>query len=181
LVTLHDKATVLCALHRLQAVLEACRQFQGSLLIFSSLSAGLLFPLSTAVGWDVGMIQADALGVDQEKTLESLKALGDASSTAILIKRRPGLPSRTLQFLLLVTFHRLQQFLLNDLELHWFGWEISVGMTFMTPLGGRFAKYAAAAKAQYQQGELLLRCPFSLAMDWGLREHADRCHRVSLA
>ena len=27
------------------------------------------------VGWDVGMIQADALGVDQERTLESLKAL----------------------------------------------------------------------------------------------------------
>jgi hypothetical protein len=47
-----------------------------------------------------------------------------------------------------------------------FGWD-----DIYAPLGGPFATYAAAAKAQYQKGQLLLRCPFSLAMDWGLKEH----------
>ena len=68
------QATVLCALHRLKP--------SWRLVVSSNVSADFLKLVCAAVpveqrfvGWDVGMIQADALGVDQEKTLESLKAL----------------------------------------------------------------------------------------------------------
>ena len=48
-----------------------------------------------------------------------------------------------------------------------FGWD-----DIYEPLGGRFTEYAASARAQYRQGELLLRCPFSLAMHWDIDEQA---------
>ena len=164
------QATVLSALHQLQ---PTWRLVVSSLVSadFLKLACGADVPVEhRSVGWDVGMIQADALGVDQEKTLRSLKIL-DRS-----------LPQRLDQEIAWLTKQKTPVLVVGDIPpsaavlaerlgapLVWmgnFGWD-----DIYAPLGGPFATYAAAAKAQYQKGQLLLRCPFSLAMDWGLKEH----------
>ena len=162
------QATVLCALHRLKP--------SWRLVVSSNVSADFLKLVCAAVpveqrfvGWDVGMIQADALGVDQEKTLESLKAL------------ETDLPQRIDQEVAWIGEQNTPVLVVGDIPpaaavlserlgapLVWmgnFGWD-----DIYEPLGGRFSEYAAAARAQYRQGELLLRCPFSMAMSWGLDE-----------
>ena len=164
------QATVLSALHQLQ---PTWRLVVSSLVSadFLKLACGADVPVEhRSVGWDVGMIQADALGVDQEKTLRSLKIL-DRS-----------LPQRLDQEIAWLTKQKTPVLVVGDIPpsaavlaerlgapLVWmgnFGWD-----DIYAPLGGPFATYAAAAKAHYQKGQLLLRCPFSLAMDWGLKEH----------
>jgi hypothetical protein len=57
-----------------------------------------------------------------------------------------------------------------DAPLVWmsnFGWD-----DIYRPLGGPFERWADAALAQYKRGQLLLRCPFDLSMNWGLQELA---------
>ena len=46
-----------------------------------------------------------------------------------------------------------------------FGWDDIYG-----PLGAAFQRWADAAAETYRSGDLLLRCPFDLAMNWGLPE-----------
>ena len=164
------QATVLSALHQLQ---PSWRLVVSSLVSadFLNLAFGSAVPIEhRPVGWDVGMIQADALGVDQEKTLRSLKALDrslpqrlDQETAWITNQKTPVLVVGDIPPSAAVLAERL------GAPLVWmgnFGWD-----DIYAPLGGPFATYAAAAKAQYQKGQLLLRCPFSLAMDWGLKEH----------
>ena len=164
------QATVLSALHQLQ---PTWRLVVSSLVSadFLKLACGSAVPIEhRPVGWDVGMIQADALGVDQEKTLRSLKALDrslpqrlDQETAWITNQKTPVLVVGDIPPSAAVLAERL------GAPLVWmgnFGWD-----DIYAPLGGPFATYAAAAKAQYQKGQLLLRCPFSLAMDWGLKEH----------
>ena len=164
------QATVLSALHQLQ---PTWRLVVSSLVSadFLKLACGADVPVEhRSVGWDVGMIQADALGVDQEKTLRSLKILDrslpqrlDQETAWITNQKTPVLVVGDIPPSAAVLAERL------GAPLVWmgnFGWD-----DIYAPLGGPFATYAAAAKAQYQKGQLLLRCPFSLAMDWGLKEH----------
>ena len=164
------QATVLSALHQLQ---PSWRLVVSSLVSadFLKLAFGSAVPIEhRPVGWDVGMIQADALGVDQDKTLRSLKALDrslpqrlDQETAWITNQKTPVLVVGDIPPSAAVLAERL------GAPLVWmgnFGWD-----DIYAPLGGPFATYAAAAKAQYQKGQLLLRCPFSLAMDWGLKEH----------
>jgi hypothetical protein len=57
-----------------------------------------------------------------------------------------------------------------DAPLVWmsnFGWD-----EIYRPLGVAFERWADAALAQYKRGQLLLRCPFDLSMNWGLQELA---------
>ena len=164
------QATVLSALHQLQ---PSWRLVVSSLVSadFLKLAFGSAVPIEhRPVGWDVGMIQADALGVDQDKTLRSLKVLDrslpqrlDQETAWITNQKTPVLVVGDIPPSAAVLAERL------GAPLVWmgnFGWD-----DIYAPLGGPFATYAAAAKAQYQKGQLLLRCPFSLAMDWGLKEH----------
>ena len=164
------QATVLSALHQLQ---PSWRLVVSSLVSadFLKLACGADVPVEhRSVGWDVGMIQADALGVDQDKTLRSLKVLDrslpqrlDQETAWITNQKTPVLVVGDIPPSAAVLAERL------GAPLVWmgnFGWD-----DIYAPLGGPFATYAAAAKAQYQKGQLLLRCPFSLAMDWGLKEH----------
>jgi hypothetical protein len=117
--------------------------------------------------WDVGMVQADALGTDGPATLEALEELdgvlpeqverearwlerqegprlilADVPPTAALLARRVGAPLVWLAS---------------------FGWD-----AIYRPLGGAFTARADQALALYRQGDLLIRCPLSLAMDWGV-------------
>lgn len=119
--------------------------------------------------WDVGMVQADALGCDEPATLAALQTLdqelpeqleresrwlrqqgapllilGDVPPTAALLARRLGVPLAWLAS---------------------FGWD-----NIYRPLGGAFTARADQARDLYRQGDLLIRCPLSLPMDWGLPE-----------
>ena len=162
------QATVLSVLHRLQ---PSWRLVVSSLVSadFLKLVCGSVPVEQRFVGWDVGMIQADALGVDQERTLDSLKALGvvlpqrvDQEAAWLAVQNTPVLVVGDIPPAAAVLAERL------GAPLVWmgnFGWD-----DIYEPLGGRFTEYAAASRAHYQQGELLLRCPFSLPMHWGLDE-----------
>jgi hypothetical protein len=162
------QATVLSALHRLQ---PSWRLVVSSLVSadFLKLVCGAVPVEQRFVGWDVGMIQADALGVDQERTLDALKALDtdlpkrlDQEASWLAVQSTPVLVVGDIPPAAAVLAERL------GAPLVWmgnFGWD-----DIYEPLGGRFTEYAESARAQYRQGELLLRCPFSLAMHWGLDE-----------
>ena len=162
------QATVLGALHRLQ---PSWRLVVSSLVSadFLQLVCGSVPVEQRLVGWDVGMIQADALGVDQNRTLESLKAL-DCKLPQRLNQEIAWLAKQNTPVLVVGDIPPAAAALAQRLQapLVWmgnFGWD-----DIYQPLGGRFAEYAAAARAHYQTGDLLLRCPFSLAMEWGLGE-----------
>lgn len=162
------QATVLCALHRLQP--------SWRLVVSSRVSADFLKLVCGAVpieqrcvGWDVGMIQSDALGVDPTKTLEALEAL-DARLPQRLDQEVAWLSAQNTPVLVVGDIPPAAAVLAQRLDapLVWmgnFGWD-----DIYEPLGGAFTDYASAARAQYQKGQLLLRCPFSMAMPWGLEE-----------
>jgi len=117
--------------------------------------------------WDVGVVQADALGADGPATLAALEQLaqdlparlaaeaawlvaqaepvlilGDVPPAAALLARRLGLPLVWLAS---------------------FGWD-----AIYAPMGGPFLAHAASCRELYAQGDLLLACPLSLPMDWGV-------------
>jgi len=149
------QATVLCALHRIKP--------SWRLVVSSLVSADFLKLVCAAapieqrfVGWDVGMIQADALGVDQGRTLESLKAL-DTALPQRLDQEAAWLAEQNTPILVVGDIPPAAAVLAERLgaPLVWmgnFGWD-----DIYEPLGGRFTEYAAAARAQYRHGELLLR------------------------
>lgn len=163
-------AAVLTALH--------ARQPHWRLVLSTALPEAFL---RTALGpvpfeqrpcrWDVGVIQADALGADPEATLAALTALdaqlpeqwaaeeawllaqgqpllvlGDVPPAAAELARRVGAPL---------------------IWLASFGWEAIYG-----PMGPAFQAWARRSLAAYRQGDLLLRCPLAMPMDWGIPERA---------
>lgn len=117
--------------------------------------------------WDVGVIQADALATDPAATLTALEELdrilpaqleresawlgahngpiallGDVPPPAALLARRLGVPL---------------------IWLASFGWD-----AIYEPMGAAFQERARRARELYEQGDLLLRCPLSLPMPWGI-------------
>ncbi|MFQ6540228.1 MULTISPECIES: hypothetical protein [Aphanothece] len=159
-------AAVLSALHRLRP--------DWRLVVSTALPADFV---ATAFGpqplelrpcqWDVGVLQADALGSDPAATLvaleelearlpgqvereaawlraqgEPLLVLGDVPPAAALLAGRVGAPL---------------------IWLASFGWE-----TIYRPFGPAFAPWAESCLALYRRGDLLLECPLGLPMDWGL-------------
>jgi hypothetical protein len=117
--------------------------------------------------WDVGVIQADALAVDPPATLVALAeldrllpaqleresawlaeqegpiaVLGDVPPAAALLAGRLGLPL---------------------IWLASFGWD-----AIYEPMGGAFVERARRCRELYARGDLLLHCPLSLPMPWGI-------------
>jgi len=123
------------------------------------------------VQWDVGMLQADALGADPAATLEALQDLEDAlpqrlDQEVAWIRRQeaPVLVVGDIPPVAAELAERLQA------PLVWmgnFGWD-----DIYEPLGSAFEGWVRRARACYQRGSLLLRCPFSLAMRWSVQEIA---------
>jgi hypothetical protein len=117
--------------------------------------------------WDVGVVQADALDLDPAATLQALEELDDqlpeqVEREALWLEGQPNRP------LILADVPPSAARLAERLgcPLIWlasFGWE-----TIYRPLGEAFLPWAERALAAYRQGDLLLRCPFSLPMDWEL-------------
>jgi hypothetical protein len=119
--------------------------------------------------WDVGMVQADALEVDPLATLVALEQLD------IDLEQRLASEVAWLQE------QRQPVLVLGDVPppaariaagvgapLVWlasFGWD-----AIYAPFGGELGRRAQVCRRLYERGDLLLRCPLSLPMPWGLPE-----------
>ncbi len=121
--------------------------------------------------WDVGVLQADALGVDAEATLAALAAL-DAALPQQLASEHAWLEAQGESVLVLGDVPPAAAALARRVgaPLVWlasFGWE-----AIYAPMGAAFSAWAQGALAAYRQGDLLIRCPLAMPMAWGLREVA---------
>ncbi len=117
--------------------------------------------------WDVGVVQADALEVDPRTTLRQLEAL-DGILPAQIEAEVAWLTRQELPVLVLADVPPPAALIAARLgaPLIWlasFGWDAIYGA-----MGPELAGRARAARELYGQGDLLLRCPLSLPMDWGL-------------
>lgn len=115
--------------------------------------------------WDVGVVQADALGTDAAATLDALEALEVAlpaqlAAEAAWLRDQPG-PVLVLGDVPPAAAQLARRVGAPLIWLASFGWEAIYG-----PMGPAFAPWASAALAAYRQGDLLLRCPLAMAMDW---------------
>lgn len=161
---------------RTAAVLEALHQLRPDwrLVVSSALPADFLAGALAGVPhrhrpcrWDVGVIQADALGADAEATLVALEALeqhlpAQLEREAAWIRRQAG------PVLVLADVPPAAAALAADLQapLVWlasFGWDAIYG-----PMGPDFAGWAERCRHAYRQGDLLLHCPLAMPMPWGL-------------
>ena len=121
------------------------------------------------VRWDVGMLQADALGSDREATLLALQVL-EASLLRQLDAEEAWIRSHNSEVIVIGDVPPAAAALADRLDapLIWvgnFGWD-----DIYSPLGDAFLPWAQKAAAAYRRGSLLLRCPFSMAMLWSLPE-----------
>ncbi len=164
------QAAVLFQLHRLQP--------DWHLVISSSVDETFLdlvlrdVPVSRrTVRWDVGMLQADALGVDKQATLQALQQL-EIELPKLLQREVDWIREQDSQCVVLADIPPAAAELARQLEapLIWmsnFGWD-----EIYAPFGGAFLDWANNATLAYRSGTLLLRCPFSLPMNWLLPEQA---------
>jgi hypothetical protein len=117
--------------------------------------------------WDVGVVQADALAVDEPATLAALERL--APGLDATIEQEADWLRRQRQPLLILADVPPDAARLAgrvDAPLLWlasFGWDAIYG-----PMGEAFAPWAERCLELYRQGDLLLGCPFALPMPWGL-------------
>jgi len=123
--------------------------------------------------WDVGVIQADALGSDPAATLADLEQLEarlpaqiEAEATWLQAQRRhPDEPILVLGDVPPAAARLAARLGAPLLWLASFGWEAIYG-----PMGPAFTPWADAALAAYRQGQLLIHCPLAMPIDWGISE-----------
>ena len=120
--------------------------------------------------WDVGVLQADALGSDPEATLTALEHL--QRDLPLLLEREghwlAGQRRRGEAALVLGDIPPAAALLAKrlDLPLVWhgnFGWDSIYGA-----MDERFAVWSQRCLELYRQGSALLSCPFALPMPWDL-------------
>ncbi|MFM7315136.1 MAG: hypothetical protein ACKO0M_18580 [Cyanobium sp.] len=117
--------------------------------------------------WDVGMVQADALDVDAQATLAALERL-DRELEGRLAEEVEWLRRQREPLLVLgdVPPPAARIAAALDAPLVWlasFGWD-----AIYAPQGGELAARAEECRRAYACGTLLLRCPLSLPMEWGI-------------
>ena len=117
--------------------------------------------------WDVGVIQADALGADGPATLAALDAL-DQILPAQLDSEAAWIRSQGEPVLLLGDVPPAAADLAGRIgaPLVWmgnFGWD-----AIYRPMGGPFEARADQALAAYRRGNALIQCPLALPMPWDL-------------
>jgi hypothetical protein len=117
--------------------------------------------------WDVGMVQANALTVDPPATLAALERL-DAVLPEQVQAEAAWLAGQGEPVAVLADVPPAAALLAGQLgaPLVWlasFGWD-----AIYEPLGGAFAERALQIRELYGQGDLLLHCPLSLPMPWGI-------------
>ncbi len=119
--------------------------------------------------WDVGVIQADALGADADATLMALERL-EEELPALVEREARWLEDQRQPVLVLGDVPPAAALLARRLRvpLVWlasFGWD-----AIHAPMGPAFHPWAERHRQLYGQGDLLLHCPLSLPMDWGIPE-----------
>jgi len=159
-------ASVLTALHRLA---PQCRLVLSTPLppAFLQLAFGAVPFEQRCCRWDVGVIQADALGADGPATLTALAALhqqlpAQIAAEASWLRRQAG-PQLVLGDVAPAAADLAEA---AGAPLVWqgnFGWD-----AIYRPMGPAFAVWADRALAAYRRGDALIRCPFAMAMDWGV-------------
>jgi hypothetical protein len=117
--------------------------------------------------WDVGVLQADALGADPEATLAALVAL-EASLPAQWATEQAWLGGQGGPLLVLADVPPAAARLAKGLNapLLWlanFGWDAIYGA-----MGADFRGWAAHSLEAYRQGDLVLQAPLAMPMEWGL-------------
>lgn len=117
--------------------------------------------------WDVGVIQADALGSDPGATLAALAAL-EASLPAQLEREARWLQEQVEPVLILGDVPPAAALLASRIKapLVWlasFGWD-----AIYRPMGEAFQPWAEQAEALYRQGDRLIACPLAMPFDWHL-------------
>lgn len=123
--------------------------------------------------WDVGVIQADALGSDPAATLAALEDLearlpAQVAAEATWLQAQRRQPDEPI--LVLGDVPPAAALLAARLEapLVWlasFGWD-----AIYAPMGPAFTPWAEAALAAYRQGQLLIHCPLAMPIAWGIPE-----------
>lgn len=120
--------------------------------------------------WDVGVVQADALGSDSAATLSALEAL-EIRLPDQLDREVAWLSAQGEPLLVLGDVPPAAALLAARLQvpLVWlasFGWD-----SIYEPLGEAFTPWVEHCRSLYRQGELLLHCPLDLPMAWGIPSH----------
>ena len=164
---------------RVAAVLNAVHRLQPSwrIVLSTPLPASFLalafaeIPFEQRdLRWDVGVIQADALGADPDATLAALEAVEQQMPQQIE-QELAWLQQQGDSVLVLADVPPAAARLALALEapLVWmgnFGWD-----AIYRPMGGAFSALAERALGLYRQGTALIRCPLAMEMDWGLPSH----------
>ncbi len=159
-------ASVLTALHQLQ---PRWRLVLSTPLppAFLQLAFGAVPFEQRPCRWDVGVIQADALGVDAPATLAALEQLEQQLPDQVAGEAR-WLRAQQCPVLVLGDVAPAAAAVAEAVgaPLVWmanFGWD-----AIYRPMGGAFEVWADRALAAYRQGDALIRCPFAMPMDWGV-------------
>jgi len=140
---------------------------------FLQLSMGSVPFVHRPCQWDVGVIQADALGSDPAATLAALAALEQRlpeqieSEAAWISSQRShaGEPVVVLGDVPPAAARLAARLGAPLIWLASFGWE-----AIYEPMGADFAPWAQAALAAYRQGQLLIHCPLAMPIAWGIPE-----------
>ena len=159
-------ASILTALHQLQ---PGWRLVLSTPLPAATLRGafGAIKFEHRACRWDVGVVQADALGADQGATLEALAVLerqlfGQISQEATWLASQ-GEPLLVLGDVPPAAAALAQALAAPLIWIGNFGWD-----AIYRPMGGPFVAWADRALQAYRQGEAVIECPFAMAMDWGI-------------
>lgn len=161
---------------RVAAVLSALHHHQPSWrLVLSTPLAPAFLQLAfgpvpfeqRACRWDVGVIQADALGADAEATLAALEQLQRCLPAQIEAEAR-WIRAQQEPVLILGDVAPSAAALASALgaPLVWmanFGWD-----AIYRPMGPAFEPWAQQALEAYRQGDALIQCPFAMPMHWDL-------------
>ena len=165
-------AAVLTALHQLRP--------HWRLVVSTALPASFLDTALAGVPhdrrpcrWDVGVIQADALGADPPATLAALAEL-EVAMPAQLERESRWLQAQGGPQLVLADVPPAAADLAHAVgaPLVWlasFGWD-----AIYTPMGEAFAAWSDHCRSRYRRGDLLLRCPLAMPMPWGLAAVSPR-------
>ncbi len=119
--------------------------------------------------WDIGMIQQDAFNINIDRTLTELNKLDEILPSQIK-KEAEWIISQKDKSLILADIPYSANHLskLTGSKLIWFGnfgWD-----DIYQPFDKILYKHRLNAHINYQQGDLLIRCPFSLEMNWNIPE-----------
>lgn len=117
--------------------------------------------------WDVGVLQADALGSDPAATLIALEQLqqvlpGQIATELAWLRQQPG-PVLVLADVPPAAAQLAEQLEAPLVFMGNFGWDAIYG-----PMGPAFAPWAEAATSAYRQGTALIQCPFAMPMPWNV-------------